>query len=281
MPSERVDFHGMPAVRWRSPDGASATATLQGAHVVSWTTTAGEECLFVSERSPFEAGRPIRGGIPVVFPQFADRGALAQHGFARMREWTFIDAADTADGSRARFALESSRETLALWPWPFRLELCATIGGARLDVQLKAVNTGNAPMSFMAALHTYLRVCDAATVRLNGLRGVSYLERGSSVRKIEQREEVTACDPIDRIYFAAPPATRLEDGSRILRIAQHDFTDTVVWNPGRERTAQMADMAPAGYRSMLCVEAAAIEPLVVLAPGASWLASQSIERSSA
>lgn len=278
MPSELIEFHGMPAVRWGIPGGASATATMQGAHLVSWTLPAGEECLFVSERSPFEAGRAIRGGIPVVFPQFADRGPLAQHGFARTRDWTFIDAVDTADGSRARFRLESSDETLALWPSRFRLELSTTISGTRLDVQLQVVNTGEASMSFMAALHTYLRVSDAAKLRLGGLRGMTYLERGSSERKVEAREQVTADEPIDRIYFVAPPATRLEDGQRVVRIVQRNFSDTVVWNPGRERTARMVDMAPDGFRRMLCVEAAAIEPPVVLAPGATWLASQSIER---
>ena len=50
----------------------------------------------------------------------------------------------------------------------------------------------------------------------------------------------------------------------------------VARNPGRERTAQMADMAPEGYRHMLCVEAAAIEPPVSLPPGATWSGSQAI-----
>jgi glucose-6-phosphate 1-epimerase len=38
----------------------------------------------------------------------------------------------------------------------------------------------------------------------------------------------------------------------------------------------MPDMAPEGYRRMLCVEAAAIEPLVRLEPGVSWAGSQAI-----
>ena len=279
MPGELIQFHGLPSVRWRSRDGASAIATLQGAHLVSWTPASGEECLFVSERSPFAAGRPIRGGIPVVFPQFADRGPLAQHGFARNREWRFIGAFERDHGLEARFALESSHDTMAMWPSPFRLELAATIGGTRLDVHLQVENTGGAPIGFMAALHTYLRVADASRIRLSGLQGVRFVERGSTEAKIEEREIVTAAEPIDRIYFAAPRATRLEDGERILRIAQRNFTDTVVWNPGRERTTQMADMAPDGFARMLCVEAAAIEPPVVLAPGAAWRASQTIDRS--
>jgi len=273
---EPLAFHGMPAIRWRSRDGASAIATLQGAHLVSWIPAGGGECLYVSERSPFEAGRPIRGGIPVVFPQFADRGPLAQHGFARTRAWSFTGASESEEGARVAFALESSPETLALWPHAFRLELTATIGGPRLDVELRIANPGEAAFTFTAALHTYLRVTDAGAVRLQGLRGTSYVNRGESATGVEARELVTAEEPIDRVYFATPSATRLVDEGRALLIEQRGFTDTVVWNPGRERTAQMADMPPDGYRRMLCVEAAAIVPPVLLEPRATWTGGQSI-----
>src|SRR5258705_9201221 len=109
--AEVVEFHAMPAIRWRSRDGASAIATLQGAQLLSWVPPGGEECLYVSERSPFEAGRPIRGGIPVVFPQFADRGPLAQHGFARTQAWSLASASESEQGSQVCFALESSPQT--------------------------------------------------------------------------------------------------------------------------------------------------------------------------
>jgi glucose-6-phosphate 1-epimerase len=265
----------MPAIRWRSADGACAIATLQGAQLLSWVPPDGEECLYVSERSHFETGRPIRGGIPVAFPQFADRGPLAQHGFARTQAWSLTSASDSERGSQVTFSLESSPQTLALWPGAFRLELTATIGGPRLDVQFRVANTGKAAFAFTAALHTYLQVSEAATARLTGLRGTRYVDRGASAAETEGRGIVTAAEPIDRIYFAAPPATGLEDTGRTLRIEQRGFTDTVVWNPGREGAARMADMPPEGFRRMLCVEAAAIEPPVSLNPGAAWNAGQS------
>ena len=273
---ECIEFHGMPAIRWSSRDGASAIATLQGAHLASWTPSGGEECLYVSERSSFEVGRPIRGGIPIVFPQFADRGPLAQHGFARTQAWRFTGASESGEGSRASFALDSSRETDALWKGAFHLALTVTIGGPRLDVELRVGNTGDAAFAFNAALHTYLRVNDAAAARLEGLRGTRYSNRGDGAMGVETREFVTAAEPIDRVYLAAPSATRLEDAGRILRIGQRGFADTVVWNPGRDRTARMPDMPPEGFRRMLCVEAAAFELPIPLAPDAAWTGGQSI-----
>jgi glucose-6-phosphate 1-epimerase len=272
-----VDFHGMPAIAWASRDGARAVATLQGAHLVSWTPARGEEALFVSERSPFAAGRAIRGGIPVIFPQFADRGPLAQHGFARTQEWRFVHAEESGERSVATFALESSAATLTVWPHAFRLELIASIAGASLEARLRVVNTGRDPFSFTAALHTYLRVADASSARLHGLRGVRYLTRGDHATQVEARELVTAAEAIDRTYFAPPLALRLEDERRVIHLAQEGFTDTVVWNPGREKGDAMADMAPGSFLRMMCVEAAAIEPAVVLHGGDAWTGSQKIE----
>ena len=43
-----------------------------------------------------------------------------------------------------------------------------------------------------------------------------------------------------------------------------------------ERTAGMIDMPPEGFHHILFVEAATIEPPVLLAPGAAWSGGQSI-----
>lgn len=274
---ESCDVHGLPGIRWRSRDGASAVATLQGGHLVSWTTPDGRERLFVSERSAYAAGRAIRGGVPVCFPQFADRGPLVQHGFARTLPWRFVGAEEGGGACRATFVLQDSAPTRDAWPHAFRLELAIAIGGATLALELQATNPGDAPFDFTAALHTYFRVDDLAVARLDGLQGVSYLVRGAAARGVEGRARVPAAEPIDRIYFAPPPALALEDGEGSLRIGQEGFTDTVVWNPGREKCAAMGDMAAEGYRHMLCVEAAAIEPGVTIGAGGRWQGRQVIE----
>ena len=65
------------------PSGATAEVYLHGAHVTSWIPADGVERLFVSSASLYAAGKAIRGGIPVCFPQFSGRGPLPNHGFAR------------------------------------------------------------------------------------------------------------------------------------------------------------------------------------------------------
>lgn len=231
----------------------------------------------MSERSPFAPGRAIRGGVPVCFPQFADRGPLPQHGFARNLAWRFVDADLEEQGTRARFVLEAGEASLAQWPGRFRLELTATVGGSRLALELAVANEGDAPFDFTAALHTYFLVDDATTATLGGLQGVRYENRGEAGTQTEPRAAFTAAEPIDRVYFGSPASLDLGDRGRAFRISQRGFTDTVVWNPGRERSARMADMPPVGWQRMWCVEAAAIEPTLSLAPGASWSGRQTIE----
>src|SRR6476661_5638359 len=85
--------HGaLPAVRIRAADGAQAIVTLYGAHLVSWTSAAGKEQLFLSARSALDGSRAIRGGVPVIFPQFAERGKGMRHGFARVSNWRLDDS---------------------------------------------------------------------------------------------------------------------------------------------------------------------------------------------
>lgn len=50
------------------PSGESVTVSLHGATVTSWKTANGTEQLWLSEAAALDGSKPIRGGIPVVFP---------------------------------------------------------------------------------------------------------------------------------------------------------------------------------------------------------------------
>ena len=81
---------GQPALCVRAPDGAQATVLLHGGHVVSWIPAGADEQLYLSPAAGLEAlqsGQAIRGGVPVIFPQFAERGDGMRHGFARVSSW--------------------------------------------------------------------------------------------------------------------------------------------------------------------------------------------------
>ena len=114
---------------------------------------------------------------------------------------------------------------------------------------------------------------DIAQTQLHGLQGQSYWDSVADPAAMDKlRTQVDAAlrfdAETDRVYAAAAEPLRLNDE---LRITQSDnFTDTVVWNPGADLCARLADMPDDGYRHMLCVEAARINQPVSLAPGQTW-----------
>ena len=55
-------------VEARLPTGQSVTVYLYGATVTSWKLADGQEQLFLSDKAHLDGSKPIRGGIPVVFP---------------------------------------------------------------------------------------------------------------------------------------------------------------------------------------------------------------------
>src|SRR3954453_23325760 len=89
--------NGMSTVLLSHPSGSSAEIYLNGAHVTSWIPAGGKEVLFMGKKATFTRGDPIRCGIPVVFPQFANTGPLPQHGFARITEWQLADTDEASD----------------------------------------------------------------------------------------------------------------------------------------------------------------------------------------
>jgi len=125
---------GMPRLELVAPDGARAEVYAHGAHVTSWVPAGGVERLFLSERSVFNGQAAIRGGVPVIFPQFSMEGPLPRHGFARTRAWEFVTAGVEAGGASASFRLVDSAETRRIWPHAFAARLDVRTGGAQLEL---------------------------------------------------------------------------------------------------------------------------------------------------
>src|ERR1017187_5462350 len=66
---------------------STAAISLHGSHFTQFKKKDEPPLLFLSQCSRFAEERPIRGGIPVIFPSFGPREGLAQHGFPRVKAW--------------------------------------------------------------------------------------------------------------------------------------------------------------------------------------------------
>ncbi len=257
--------------------GDSAELYLQGAHVTSWRHES-EQCLFLSAGSRFEQDQPIRGGIPLVFPQFGGRGNLPQHGFARNRLWSIQSTGVTETGApEIVLALQDGEASRALWGHAFELTFTVRLDSS-LSTELRVANTGSRSFSFTAALHTYFAVSDIESTYIAGLQGIEYtdsLRDGQSFS--EQREKIIFKEEVDRVYSSAPDTLYVvEEGRRRFRIEKSGFGDAVAWNPWIAKSKRMPDFGDDEYRNMVCLEAGAIVKPVVLQPGQNWNAVQKL-----
>lgn len=268
-PPPRSPHDEQPHVRLTAGDGASVTISRHGAHVLSWMPTPQRERLYLSPNASQTPGVAIRGGIPVIFPQFAGRGPLVKHGFGRLREWHLVDA-DDAPAATATFELTDDAETQALWPHAFRARLQVTLSPGSLEVGLEILNRDDAPLAFTAALHTYLRVARLADVELRGLESCAYEDTARKATMMPAAgQPIRFQGELDRIYPASPQSLVLHDDAP-LRIESEGFRDTIVWNPGATLAASIGDLGAGEHLRFVCVESGTVVEPVRLAPGERW-----------
>ncbi|HET7461729.1 MAG TPA: D-hexose-6-phosphate mutarotase [Longimicrobium sp.] len=272
---------GLPRVVLTSPQGGRAEVYLHGAHVTRWTlperpeftARAPGDVLYLSPRSRFGPGQAIRGGIPVIFPQFADQGPLPKHGFARTAQWTLAESSP----AHAVLVLRDSADTRKIWDFAFLAELRVELTDV-LAMTLTVENTGDRAFEFTCALHSYFHVSRVQSVWIDGLTGVRYRDKVGGGEKTEDEREVRFHGETDRVYLGAPDELRIVDGAAwaSVLVRKHGFTDAVVWNPGLEKARGMDDLGEEAYPHFVCLEAACAGQPVRLEPGARWVGGQTI-----
>lgn len=274
------------------PDKSSVTILQHGATVISWTTASGAENLFLSSAAALDGSKPVRGGIPVVFPVFgpppADHAtsALPQHGFARTSRWEYLgSSASESSGIKLDFGLDASTlpaAARAQWPHAFGLQYSVTLTpGAQLRTMLTVRNTGSAPWECQMLLHTYFRVPAIAQTRVAGLLGAAYVDKVlGATRHDETHAALPITGEVDRVYAGlAQDTTSIvdADGKTLFDVQRDNLRDTVVWNPWIEKAKAMGDFKPDdGYKNMLCVEVGAVDGWQRLEAGETFEAGQLI-----
>ena len=276
-----TEVMGQPAMWLQAPDGAQATVLLHGGQLVSWIPAGDQERLYLSPQARFAEGQAVRGGIPVIFPQFEQHGPLPRHGLARTRPWQWVEGAVRGGAAIGVLRLTDDDTTRAVWPQRFEAELSFCFAGLQLEVELAVTNTGETPFDFTVALHSYLLIDDIKHARLAGLYGVRYLDKLTGQTQPQELDPLGFIGQIDRIYFDAhqihkAPLTLATAMGR-MAISSEGFDDVVVWNPGPAGAARMADLPDGDWQHFLCVEAAAIGRPVNLAPGQEWIARQGFD----
>lgn len=257
----------------------------QGAQVWSYQPDGAQPVIWMSEKSWFADGQPIRGGVPICFPWFGPgrNGDLEPiHGFGRLQTWHMSNVKDTLDRDGRLIVEYNLDESMSgdqpNWLHRYEAYFRAKFTPEYLGLELQIDNVGEEDLTFEEALHTYLNVGDVTQVTVSGLDGASYWDKATGEKDQVQSGDVTIGAETDRVYESTGEVV-VEDPAlgRKLVIAKSGSANTVVWNPWVDKAKAMQDFGDDEWRGMLCIEAAnALGNAITLRPGESHHLKQRI-----
>jgi len=231
---------------------ASAEIYFHGAHLTAFQPRGAKPVLFMSKESNFDPAKPIRGGVPVIFPWFGPKAGAPEspaHGFARIRHWDLESCTVQADRAvRVVFSLAVDAATLRM--------TFAIAHSLEMEMEVRAAA---APLTFEEALHTYFVVGDVRQVGVDGLQGVEYIDKVDGFkRKTQSADPVRITGETDRVYLntLGPCVVRDPVLGRSITVEKEGSGTTVVWNPWIAKAKAMADFGDEEWPQMICVETA-------------------------
>lgn len=294
-----TDKDGRACIEVKNNDGSSITVYEQGAHLSSWVNDKGQEKLYLSPCAVKKDRYALRGGVPLIFPQFGNRGPLTpSHGFARLRPWTVTEVGN----GHAAFTLHVSLEELSAESGSTltannAVELTYTIEFCKeslvLSMQVRNLSEELAA-SFQFCFHTYFRVADISKTIVNGFNRSPFYDQ---TKKIDGKNEsmklnkpenlwlIQNGDEVDRIYPKQACAILLQEpqSATALHISSTTMPDVVLWNPGMakckktaEDKSEFADLPEDGYKNFVCVEHGYVMNRIAVPASSSLTLSQKI-----
>jgi glucose-6-phosphate 1-epimerase len=264
-----------------SNSGASAQVHPCGATVCSFKTSSQRELLFLSREAKLDGTKAIRGGIPLVFPQFGQPDkSYPQHGFLRDNIWEVDECSkyDNDDAAGLDFVLTLDKVVKSrggVWDVGTDLDckviLSVKIEPSQMTNVLTISNTSGLDIHFQTLFHTYFKVhgsqaLDNRSCNVTGLEGYAVSD------KITNEDYTLGSDPVpidgnvDRVY--TPPMGKnivdlviaTGEGTKVQLTASgtvngnNVVVSAVVWNPHKEKAKEMSDFGDNEYFDMICVE---------------------------
>ncbi|KAJ9080487.1 hypothetical protein DSO57_1024412 [Entomophthora muscae] len=253
---------------------SSAKIDLKGATVISWVVN-GQEILFLSSKADRTSKKAIRGGIPLVFPQFGKVespnpvATLPQHGFARISQWK-LDEENSSEASEfisVSFSLDSSdlkeqhSDLAESWAYPFTLTYTVCLSAFSLSTTLKVCTTSEKELPITPLLHSYFATEDITQTFISGVKKGPFVDKTKSGAPTQEfsGEKIIISQEVDEIHFDAFGSDKvsLNFGSSVpykLEFNSIELPDVVVWNPWIEKCIATQDLKDDDYLKFICVE---------------------------
>lgn len=202
------------------------------------------------------ADAPVRGGVPILFPQFAGQGPLVKHGFARHVPWKLVGESAGLDSCSFAYQLDVKPNVFPLWPHSALLQLCVSASQSQFTMRFTVKNTDVTAFRFTGGLHPYWQVSNLLAAKVSGLRGNESLLQFTD-------------QPIEQLFPMERPLL-LECADAKLQLQASGFTEWMIWNPGRNGAKLLADLPDDDWQRFVCIEPVCVSQPAVLEPGQTF-----------
>lgn len=165
---------------------------------------------------------------------------LSRHGFAREMEFKLIDKKEDS----ATFSLQSTEETLKVYPFQFELQIIYTVDNSNLSIEYKVINKGNSKMPFSIGAHPAFALpgyFEDYSIQFDKEESLKYylLENdliSNQTKKLETQEgqipltyELFKNDALIFKTLKSKSLTILENRNPFLRVNFNDFPSLGIW----------------------------------------------------
>ncbi len=234
----------------------------KGAQVLHAALESGLELLYLSPLVDVYPDNPIRGGIPLMFPQFGDSGPLRKHGFVRDLQWNLVNETEDADSKNLSYLLDIKATDFPEWPFDASLKFDICLSLQMLSIGLSVQNTGAQAFTFTGGFHPYFAISSRKDIQVNGLDGLPFRDSFPG----DNAYELNADGLVERQYMGNAEI-RFYNGSNWLKITASGFDSWMVWNPGRAGASKISDLPDEDWDRFICIEPIVLAEPKTLLPG--------------
>lgn len=214
-------------------------------------------------------GKPHRGGIPLLFPQFAGMGPLRKHGYARDSVFAVHAEKCSGDHVHAVYSLEVGLGDWPEWPHQAMLQWVVQANADALTLTLEVCNTGQSAFSWTGGMHPYFAVSNIQDISITGFEGIPIHDKfnGPGIESSQPLSNFRGQE-FERHYLA-PASVEISDPglSRIVVLKAQGFSEWMVWNPGVVLAGQLVDLPAGDWQRFICVEPMAGASPIHMSPG--------------
>ena len=223
--------------------------------------------------------------MPICFPWFGPHATdttAPGHGFARLLDWTLVEARDDERGAtHLAFELTPPAPPSAAWPHAFAATFRVTVGSS-LTWRSRCGTPGpRRSRSRKRCTRTSpCRTCGRSTSA--AWRGPTYLDKvGGTARRNQGPDPIRFTGETDRVYLNTQAACTIHDPGTAAadrRSRKNGSNATVVWNPWMDKARAMPDFGDDEWPEMVCVETGNVNVhAVTLAAGARHTMTATID----